>query len=254
MKTSFQKKLKAFLPTLFGVVFLLVLWTVCFAAVGNEYLLVSPWETLKAAVRLFGTKAFYGAFAATFLRAFAAVLLSAAVAFPLAVLAFLFPKFGAFLAPTLATLRSLPTLAVLLLLLVWLGGNGATVAVGVTATLPMLYTALYTALSGVDGDLKELCEAYRVPVLRRIKGLYLPKALPKTVAEGGAAASFALKITVSAEILATTAKSLGGMMQEARLLSELATLTALTLCVCAVGIVIEGLTLWISRGLEKRFL
>lgn len=254
MKRNWGKIAKASLPILGGAVFLLAVWAVCYVVISNEYLLASPWESLKAAVSLLGNGGFYKAFFATLLRAGAAFFLSLAAALPLAVLAFIYPSFGRFLAPMIACFRALPTLAVLLILLVFLGGNGAAVAVGVTALFPMLYTAFLTALTGVDGKLKELCLAYEVPLWKQVKGLYLPHALPKAVSECGAAASFSLKITVSAEILAVTFQSVGGWMQEARLSAELATLTALTLLVCLVGIAVESGFCALSRALERRFL
>ncbi len=254
MKRKWLKTAKASIPTLGGVVFLLALWAVCYALVGNEYLLASPWESLKAAFLLLGNGGFYQAFFATLLRAGAAFSISFAAALPLAVLAFAYPVFGRFFTPLIACLRSLPTLAVLLILLVFLGGNGAAVAVGVTALFPMLYTAFLTALIGVDGKLKELCRAYEVPLWKQVKGLYLPYALSKAISACGAAFSFSLKITVSAEILAFTFQSVGGWMQEARLSAELATLTALTLLVCLVGIVVESGFCALSRVLERRFL
>ena len=254
MKKAFVQKVKASLPTLFGVGFLVALWWICAALIGNKYLMVSPWETVKSAVRILGTGAFYGAVGATLLRALLVTAVSAVGAIPLAACAFAFPKFAAFLTPSMATLRALPTLAVLLALIVALGERGATVAVGVTAVLPILYTSVYNAIVGVDEKVVEACKAYRVPIVRQVTGVYLPHALPKTVSGLGAAASFALKIIVSAEILCATVNGLGGMMQEAKLLSQLGELAALTACVCIVGMMIEGVTAWLARRLGERFL
>ena len=254
MKKQLKKIAKSSVFTVGGVLFLLVAWAVCYAVVGNEYLLASPWESVKAALSLLSSSGFYGAFFATLFRAFLAFCISLLFALPFAVLAFLFPAFARFFTPIIACFRALPTLAILLALLVFLGGNGAAVAVGVSALFPMLYTAFLSSLVRVDEKLKELCVAYEVPLARQIKGLYLPSALPNAVRECGAAVSFALKITVSAEILAVTFQSVGGLMQEARLSAELATLAALTLLVCLVGIVIESGCNALSRRLERRLL
>lgn len=254
MKKGIVKTIRAGIPAVGGVLFLVAVWTVCYAIIGNEYLVSSPWDSLKAAVSLFGKSGFYGAFSATLLRAFLAFLISILAAAPLAAVAFAYPVFGRFLAPIVACLRALPTLAVLLLLLVFLGGNGAAVAVGVSALFPMLYTSFYHSLAGVDGKMKELCAVYEVPIKRQIEGLYLPQVLPKAVASSGAALSFALKLTVSAEILAVTFQSLGGLMQEAKLSAEIATLTALTLLVCLVGVLIEVACNGLARRLNRRAL
>ena len=54
-------------------------------------------------------------------------------------------------------------------------------------------------------------------------------------------ASFSLKLTVSAEVLAFTSRSLGGLMQEANISAEIAQMMALTLAVCLLGIAIDAI-------------
>ena len=252
MKKGIVKTIRAGIPAVGGVLFLVAVWTVCYAIIGNEYLVSSPWDSLKAAVSLFGKSGFYGAFSATLLRAFLAFLISVLAAAPLAAVAFAYPVFGRFLAPIVACLRALPTLAVLLLLLVFLGGNGAAVAVGVSALFPMLYTSFYHSLAGVDGKMKELCAVYEVPIKRQIEGLYLPQVLPKAVASSGAALSFALKLTVSAEILAVTFQSLGGLMQEAKLYAEIPQLFALVGVSFVVGLLMELSVNLLAEWMENK--
>ncbi|MBQ8320688.1 MAG: ABC transporter permease subunit [Clostridia bacterium] len=245
---------KGFLPTVLGLLWLLGVWAVFYLFIGNEYLLPSPWACLCEAAKLLLSGGFYSAFLTTLGRAGLAALISASIAFPLAGAAFAWEWLARFLSPLIAVLRSLPTLAVLLLLLVFFGGNGGAICVAVTAALPMLYTAFFTSLSGADKQVLEMCKAYRVPVWKRVIGVYLPAALPKLTNECGAALSFALKVTVSAEILTTVFQSVGGLMQEARLAAQTATLMALTLLVCGVGLLLEWVFSAWARRLERRFL
>ncbi len=93
----------------------------------------------------------------------------------------------------------------------------------------------------VDGKLVEMSKIYRVPVRKQIFGLYLPSAAPYVLREAAAALSFSLKLTVSAEVLANTYQSLGGMMQEAKIYVEVPALFALTALVVIAGFLLEGL-------------
>ena len=85
----------------------------------------------------------------------------------------------------------------------------------------MLYAGILAALSGVDKHLIEVSRVCGTPTHRRVTAIYLPLASPYVLREAGAALSFALKVVVSAEVLANTAKSLGGMMQQARIYAEI---------------------------------
>jgi len=57
---------------------------------------------------------------------------------------------------------------------------------------------------------------------------------------------------VSAEVLANTYKSLGGMMQESRLYLEMPTLFALVVVTFLVGILLETLGAAIATLVERR--
>ena len=91
---------------------------------------------------------------------------------------------------------------------------------------------------------------YRVSI---VEGYALKVQLP--VSEGsdkaGAALSFSVKLIVSAEILANTAKSLGGMMQDARLY-ELPQLFALVAVAFLAGLLMETLVGLLAEYVEKK--
>ena len=236
-----------------GLGFLAAVWAVAYFAVGNEYLLPSPWQTLKAGVKMLGKGYFYTAFFATLFRAALAFFLALLLGGGFAVAAYLLPSVEKFLRGIIAVLRALPTVAVLLLILVGASPLWAPVIIGSLTLFPLLYTAAYSSLCGVDRALLEMCKVYRVPVRKRVKCLYLPHALPKLAREGVAAFSFSLKLTVSAEVLAFTYKSMGGLLQEMALSAEVALMTALTLFVCLLGLAIEmGLGWALKRWEEKR--
>lgn len=131
-------------------------------------------------------------------------------------------------------------MAIILILLVWTTPSAAPVIVTATVLLPACYTAALASLDGIDGEYLELARAYRVPFCRTLFRLVLPLSAPSFLSQTGAFLSLGLKVTVSAEVLAKTAQSLGGMMQDAKLWIEMPELFALTLAVIVTGFVLEG--------------
>ena len=81
---------------------------------------------------------------------------------------------------------------------------------------------------------------------------YLLSVSPYVLREAGAAVSFSLKLVVSAEVLANTYKSLGGMMQESRLYLEMPTLFALVALTFLCGLVLEFIGAWTANFVERR--
>lgn len=232
-------KKQAFWLPLVGVAALVLVWTAAFAILQNEYLLPSPLSVLQELGKVFSTAAFYGALFSTLLRAVIAFLISLVLAAFFALVSTLSPVFSKIFGGIVVILRSLPTMAVLLLILVGTTRSAAPVAVGVLTLFPLLYTAIIGAIGGVDRELVEMCKVYKVPMKKRLLGLYLPSVLPRVALESVAAFSFSLKLVVSAEVLASTYQSLGGWMQEASLWAQTAKLMAITAAVCAIGLLIE---------------
>lgn len=227
-----------------GLAILVIAWGIAYTAVGNEYVLPSPCETAKAAGKLLGEAGFYLAFFATLGRTLVAFFVALALGSGLAVLAYLFPSLEKALRGVMAVLRALPTMAVLLLVLLASyhlldSYRAAPVVVGGLTLFPLLYTATYSSLCGVDKRLVEMSEIYRVPTKTKLTKLYLPAILPGWTREGISFLSFGLKLIVSAEILAFTERSLGGLLQEANISAEAAEMMAITMLVCLVGVALE---------------
>ncbi len=243
-----------------AVAFLCAAWLIAYWSVGNELLIPSPWRCLQEGGRLLGEPSFWRGLFGSLLRAFLAFGISFAFALVFALVAYTVPSFAGFFTPVAAALRSLPVMATLLILLFLFDGASAPVAVAFLSLFPMLYTGLYTAFTGVDERLIATARIYGATRFRRITRVYLPLSAPHILREVGGGASFALKLVISAEVLVGTAQSLGGMMQEARLYTEVATLFALVGTAFFLGLLSEMLfTAWaaveerkMGRGEETR--
>lgn len=232
-------RIKTLIYTLAAMLIMWGGWAIAYASVKNDYILPSFSSAVSAMGGLFISSFFWKAFAFSLLRTVIAFLISFALALALAVLSKLIPAVRGILKPIVAALRVLPAVAVILLLLVWTSPAAAPVAVAAMVCFPMLYSAFLSAFDGVEGGLIEMCKAYRVSVKDRVFKAYIPLSLPYMLDECGAQLSLALKITVSAEVLAKTYISLGGMISEAKMYVEVSTLMALTLVTVAAGALIE---------------
>lgn len=232
--------------------FLLVVWWVAYLAVGNELLIPKISDSVDEIGELLVTGVFWRGLAMSLLRALFAFVLSFLTALFFALVAYLYPSFVGFITPIVSALRSLPVLAVLLILLSFLGAGEAPIAVAFLSLFPMLYTGILTALSSVDKQYFEMAKLQGASVGRRIVFVCLPLSSPYILREAGAALSFSLKLVVSAEVLANTAKSLGGMMQEAKIYAEIPQLFALVAASFIVGLVLELCINLLAIAVEKR--
>ena len=225
--------------------FLILLWWVAYLVVDNSLVVPALSDCAKKAWELLGKSWFWQAFLRTFLRVLLSFVISFVCAAIFAVISYLVPAFGKFFVPIIAALRSLPVLAVSLILIIWFGAGGTPIAVAFLSLFPMLYTAILSALSSVDKQLIDVGRVCGVTVKNSVFRVYLPLTAPYVTREGTAAFSFALKLVVSAEVVANTARSLGGMMQEAQGYLDLPKLFALVIVTFFVALCLETLGNWL---------
>lgn len=240
------------LPLIITLAVVVLAWTLARIFVGNELLVPDFSACVKEVFRLLGKGEFWTSFSSTLFRIFCAFCLSFCLALVAAVLSYVKQGWRKFLTPIVSFLRSLPTLAIVLLLLVWYGAGVAPVMVAFLSLFPMLYTEILSAFLQTDEKLIEMSKVYRVPLKERILRLYIPSALPYVIRSSGAALSFSLKLVVSAEVLSGTYNSLGGMMQNAKLYMEIPLLFALIILTFLVGWGLENLGALVASFVQRR--
>ena len=233
-------------------VFLIAVYFLAQISVGNPLVFPPLTDCVKSFTDLLGDGAFYKALLRTLLRVVSAFGVSFIPALALAIVSYLYPTLGRFFTPVVSVLRSLPTLAVLLIILFWASAGVAPVVVAFLTLFPALYSGILASLKQTDRGLIEMSKIYAVPLKKRIFSLYLPSSAPYIIRESASAISLSLKLVASAEVLAGTAFSLGGMMQDAKLYSGAPLLFALVGATFIVGLVLEGALLIVANFVERR--
>lgn len=239
MKNFLVKRKLDMICTICALAFIVLVWLVAYYSVRNDYIVPSLTDTAASFFGCFAEKSFYVGLGMTTLRTAEAFLLSFALAALCAALSLASRIFAAVLKPVMVILRTLPTLAIVLVLLVWTTPKTAPVIVTFLVLFPVMYAQMTAAAGDIGGELREMAQAYSIPKKERVFKIYLPLAAPNVLAQTGADFSLGLKVTVSAEVLASTWRSLGGLMQTARIYVNMPRLAALTVVSVILGLIFD---------------
>lgn len=249
---EFLKKRKLNIIFSASAIFLMwVIWIIAYYAVRNEYIIPSFTETMKSLWECFVSSGFWISFLNTVLRTAIAFIVSFFLAVLFAVMGIISKSFGLFIKPFISVFRTLPTLAVILILLCWTTPVVAPTAVTVLVLFPMIYSQINTAVSGIDGGIIDMAKVYKITEKEKLAKIYLPMIAPSILAQTGANISLGIKVMISAEVLAGTYRSLGGLMQNARLYIDMPKLTALTVVAVLMGFAVDLLFSFIGKGAFK---
>ena len=250
MKTH-DKVLNIALP-LASVAVIFGLWALAAIAVNSEYVLPTVGDTFSALFELFKSADFYRAFFGTLFRSVIAFAISYALAFLFALSAYKSEKAKRALKPIIIIIRALPTIAVVLLLVLWTNSKVAPIIVTFLVVFPTLYNNLYAALIGIDKDLNEMCKVFGVSNKKRLKKVVFPQVSPEFISAAGAGLTLNLKLMVAAEVLSQTARSMGYLLNTSKVYFEISTMLALVFVTVLAGLIIEWAFAFIAKKAVKR--
>ena len=239
IKAYFSKRKFNILLSVSAFVLMWIIWLIAYYSVKNEYVIPSISDTAKSFGKCLISGSFWLAFLYTILRTVFSFAISFALSVTLVALQTLFKGCNSFIKPFMTVLRTVPTLAIILILLFWTTPRIAPVIVNILVLFPMIYSQLSAAVDEIDEGLIEMAEVYNVSKRERLTKIYLPLISPAVLSQTGANISLGIKVMISAEVLAGTYKSLGGLMQNARFYVDMPRLAALTIIAVLAGILID---------------
>ncbi len=222
-------------------------WFLAATAAGSEFLLPTPQAAIKKLGEVLTQDEFYSAFFFTLWRAVLSYFASGFFAIVLAFLSLYFIRLRKLLAPLVSVLRALPTMAIVLLLVIWTNARTAPIIVALMVIFPTLYSLFLEALLNVNKHVIDMAKIDGANKLVLTFKFYLPLMTPHVARSTAAAISLTVKLMVAAEVLSMTAHSLGAMMQIARIYFETAELMALTLITVLASLILEWLLLSIIK-------
>ncbi|MEG2451053.1 MAG: ABC transporter permease subunit, partial [Clostridia bacterium] len=143
------------------------------------------------------------------------------------------------MSPIVSILRSIPTMAVILIIMIFIDLQNAPIYIGFLIAFPILYSAFYSAIAGVDNDLKEMVAIYKVRPMDKVRYLIIPSIAESVFDVSGSTLSLTLKVVIASEVLCHTLKSIGIEMQFANLTFEISNLLAWTILAIALSMALE---------------
>lgn len=251
MRKPVLKKFGNVIYPVISLAVLMGLWAVVAAAADMELIIPSVKTTFLELFSLLGDSAFYRAVGGTLARILVSFACGAAAALIFSLLS-LFEPVERLLSPIIKIVRSIPTMSVILLTVIWMNPSASPIFIAFLIIFPIMYSGFYSALTGVDGKLYEMSKAYGVSKKDMALSLYLPSVAPAAFDCMQASISLTVKLIISAEVLAQTRGSIGIMMQTARGYLETALLLAWTLTAVFLSYLSEAVVFGIKKAVVRR--
>ena len=199
-----------YILTIFGIIFFFLLWYLIFILAGKSiYIFPDPITVIKRSYELAGKPYLYKCIWGSLYRMLIGFGIASIAGIFLGMIVGNFSKMKYVFNPTMIALRSIPTAALVFLLLALAGFDNASPFVVMIIVFPMVYEATVSGYQHID---KNILMAMRVDSPNRLVNNFkikLPLSFPYIMV--GLTSSFALsfKIEIMAETLTSSNKSYG---------------------------------------------
>ena len=147
------------------------------------------------------------------------------------------------LRPYVLAIKSVPVASFIILALIWLQTSQLSLFISFLMVFPVLYTNVLAGICSADRQLLEMARVFRVPLGRRLRGIYLPQVMPYFRTAVSLGLGLCWKAGAAAEIIGLPAGSMGERLYTAKVYFQTADLFAWTVTIVAVSVVFERLFL-----------
>ncbi len=198
----------------------LILWQFLYLGIGNEILVPSPMGTFIKLIQMLGDGEFYSEVLATLLRVAKGVVYSGVAGVITAYISYRNEFFYEFIKPLVNFMKATPVMAIIILALLWFKSGDVPVFVCILMCYPIIYTNIFTGLSGLHKPYKELSMVYKVKKSIYLTECIYPQLKPYIHAALQLAIGMGFKVVIASEILSVPRYSVGYKLLDAKVYLE----------------------------------
>ncbi|MGI6758307.1 MAG: ABC transporter permease [Bacilli bacterium] len=236
---------------LLSVLFIILLWTVSSLIIDNSLVLPGISEVILSLKEILSTSTTYLIILLTIVRLILVVLVSLVIAFILAILSYLSDKFESFIKPLFVILKTIPVIAIIVLLLITFGSKTSPYIMTSLVVLPIMYEGLLTSLKNINKELIDDVKTLSNTNWMVLKDFYFPIILNFIMMTLVQSFGIGLKVMVMGEFIAQPNRSIGYILQLERSNLNSSAILAWSVILIILVLLFEILVLKLSERFKK---
>lgn len=240
---------KKWLDKTIAVLAALAVWQIAAMAVGSSLLFPSVADVAWRLCTVWREPGFFAAVFFSLSRIFLGYLAALLCGAALGALAGRFRVAEILLRPYMVTVRSVPVVSFIVILLLWASANALPALIAFLIVLPVVYQNTLTGIRAVPEKMREMARVFHLSPLRRAQRVVLPTVEPFFCSAAATGAGLAWKSGIAAELIGLPTSSIGNAIDSARLSLESADVFAWTVVIVLLSVAFEKIFLFLLKKL-----
>ncbi|GKX68085.1 ABC transporter permease [Inconstantimicrobium mannanitabidum] len=223
------------------------IWYCVAEGIDNEILLPSPLNVVNCVMQIVTTNEFVNVLFSSLERVVLSFIVSLVLSIIIAAVSSRYNIFNDFLSPIILILKSIPTMAFVIIILIWLDKNSAPFLIGVMISFPIFYDTTLNAIKSVNKDLINMADIYEVGAVKKIIYIYIPSVSFAIQGILSSTLSLILKVVVAGEIYGQPKYGIGASLQLEKMYLNTAGIFAWIVIIALISIVFTFLSNIVER-------
>ncbi|EKV55847.1 ABC transporter permease [Brachyspira hampsonii] len=232
-------KNKKLIYLILGVIIFISFWYFTALKINSEIVFPNIPNILKKLIEIISEKSFYKDLLSSLLRVLITFSLSFLSAFIIGISSGIFMPIRYTLIPIINFIRTIPTIPLILVAIIWFDNNTVPIFVSMLIIFPIMYDSITNGIMNVDKKLIEMSISYNVSLRTQIIDLYIPYIKPYIFTGISQSMGITWKSILAAEILALPAFGIGTKLYESHLYLDSVSLFAYCLIAIIFNAVFE---------------
>lgn len=197
-------------PKFLSIFFFLIIWEGVALYIDNSLLFPRVSEIFLSLKNLVASGDFILILWNTLSRFFISIVFSLILAIIFSVASYRYEVISFLLFPFIIFLRAVPTIAIIIVVLIWSSVEKVPIVVGMLILFPILYESILGGIKNVDKNLLKMSKVFKVPTKKVVRDIYIPSIYYSISSNIPSYIGLTFKVIIAGEVLSQESLSIGG--------------------------------------------
>ncbi|MGL4760923.1 MAG: ABC transporter permease [Sarcina sp.] len=216
-----------------------LIWKVGAVFIGNEIYLPEPFKVFKEVIEICSSENFLLNIARTLLISTTSFTLSVILSVIIGVCSSTNKYVYNFIYPIVSVLKSIPTIIVILIVLIWFDKEYVSFLTGFIVIFPLLYELVIKSITDTDSNLIEMTKFYKIKNIDKVKSIYLPQIYRNILNMGSSSLGLVLKLVIASEVYSQPSYGIGALVQNAKVNFDMVGIFAWVVIIILISILVD---------------
>ena len=235
---------------IFSIIIILLTWQFISMYISNDLLFPSVIDVIKGTIVLVTEKKFTIIIFYSVIRAIKSFFISIILSLILAILSYFNKIVYNFILPILSTIKAVPTMAFIVLLLIWTSKDYAPIIIGIMISLPIFYDVILNTIMNLDKNLLQMCDVYKITTKDKIKEIIIPIIIIELSKVISSTFSLIFKVVISGEVYSQPKYGIGAIIQLEKIQLNTANIISWIIIITIISYIID----LIFKAIYKRYI